>query len=358
MGSMLLVIHLIPRNKIQPSKSQSIEPEDTNYDTAPTEIPTTSISDSYPKLNIPISQDIPKAPLMKKPQVGHDSASSCRYVFFDSVFKMRLLDVENICKEFIDKLYTAEIQSISLYFIKSGRFICYLEKKNNAFMEYNPQKEKADLLDNVLSLLNKKLGAFSASQSDAVLPLVYEDEIFGAIKLHFNKPTKNTEISNTWREIKIFSQSFYSIYFKFGEISIEETDTSDDHFQNLLSSTFKSKALQGLCLVKWIKGANSELFFSQLTRKLNKFTKSENKVFQLNDNMYGFILSEVSLESVQDNIGIFMGELILDDPTLEFCIGCSTTSPLHSNHNDWYKSALQSLKNAVSLGPNKFNFMN
>lgn len=358
MGSMLLIVHLIPRDKLQSQQPMNSQPSITNeeIDTAPTEIPTTSISDSFPKIN---SVESPRE-LIKKAQSTPDSSSACRYVYFDSVYKMRLLDVENICKEFIDKLYTVNIQSISLYFIKNGRFVCYLEKKNNTYTEYNPQNEKADLLESVLGLLNKKLGAFSASHSDAVLPLVWEDELFGAIKMQYIKPSKNTEISTTWREIKVFSQSFHGIYFKFGEISTEESESevSNDSFQNLLSSSFKTKVLHGLCLVKWIKGTNSELFYSQLTRKLNKFTKSQNKIFQLNDNMYGFVLSDTSLELVQDNIGIFMGELILDDPSLEFCIGCSTNSSLHASYNDWYKSALQSLKNAVSIGPNKFNFMN
>lgn len=358
MGSLLLIIHLIPRDKNLSSKSPSLEVENTNQDldTTPTEVPTTSISDSYPKINLP--SELPKAPPYKKPQNIPDSGTACKYVYFDTVFKMRLLDVENICKEFIDRINNVDIQSISLYFIKGGRFVCYLEKKNNIFVEYNFQKEKSDLLENVLSLIGKKLGAFSANHSDAVFPLVHENEIFGAIKLHFTKPSKNTEISSTWREIKNFSHSFYNIYFKFAEVPTEETESSNDSFQSHLSNTYKSKIPQGLCLVKWIKGANSELFLSQLTRKLHKFTKSENKVFQLNDTMYGFILSDSSLESLQDNIGIFMGELILDDPSLEFCIGCATNSSLHTNHNDWYKSALQSLKNAVAIGPNKFNFMN
>lgn len=357
MGSLLLIVYLVPRKKhieTIPSTKEDDYPANSDPDLPSTELPTTVVSESYPKLEaqniIPEKDSIPN---------NKNDSSLCNLVFFDSVFNMRLMDVENICKDFIDKLIYPEITNVSFYFIKTGKFTKYMEKNGKQFIEYNQQKERSELRADIIQYLQKKLGAFSSTQLDAVLPLVNENQLFGAIKLQFSVPIKNPEINEIWREIKSFSMTFYETYFKIGDL-VDDDDSKEytDSFQMLLANSFKSPPPQGLCLIKWIRGRNSDLFYSQLIRKLNKFTKHDNNIHKLNDNMFGFILRDTSLEYIQDNIGIFMGELIQDDPTLEFCIGCANISKTHGNFNDWYKSAIQSLKTAVSQGTNKFNFIN
>ena len=155
---------------------------------------------------------------------------------------MRLLDVENICKEFIEKLNSiTKTRSTSIYFIKNNLFVCYLEKKMNSFIEYDVTKEKIDLSQDIVSFLYKKLGAFSSTHSDAVLPLISNQELFGAIKIQFFNPIKNNEVNLIWKEIKHFSGLFYETYFSSPPIEQEESQTLRLMFRCLLQSSKVTK---------------------------------------------------------------------------------------------------------------------
>ena len=369
-GSLLLIVHLLPKSYLHKPKTKTIHLDNVNesfekmsekdIDTLLTDPSTlseiTSIDTIPPHASIPHS-DNPNPILTKVPL----EIQSTLLVNFDSVFKMRLLDVENICKEFINNISNKlPYRNTSIYFIKNGKFVCYLEKKNNVFIEYDIKIEKSDLTQGIIQYLTKKLGAFSANHSDAVLPLIENNELFGAIKIQFIEAIKTNDLSTLWREIKAFSSFFHSTYFSKEEIIEEEVihPISTDPFQNLLSSSFKNKINQSLCIVKVIKNDNIDLFTIILTNKLQKFIKKNIDIFKLNDNMFAFILMDESVEIIEDNIGIFIGELIVEEPSLEICIGCATASPTHSNYNEWYNTAIKSLKYALDKGINKFNFIN
>ena len=54
---------------------------------------------------------------------------------------------------------------------------------------------------------------------------------------------------------------------------------------------------------------------------------------------------------------MFLGELINEDASLDLCIGTSKHLDTIKSHDEWYKTALSSLKIAVSKGSNKFHFI-
>jgi hypothetical protein len=272
---------------------------------------------------------------------------------------MRLLDVENICKEFIEKLnLITKTRSTSIYFIKNDLFVCYLEKKMNSFIEYDGSKEKVDLSEDIVNFLYKKLGAFSSTHSDAVLPLISNQELFGAIKIQFFNPIKNNEVNLIWKEIKQFSGLFYQTYFSSPPVEQEEIQTfSTSDYQKTLLKYFPDTGNSSLILLKIIKTKIANTIEFRLSATLRKILKNNIDIYKLNDDTYSFILNKETFISLENNIGMFIGELINEDPTLEICIANAFTTLANKDIDDWYRAALVSLKVAVSKGVNKFNFV-
>ncbi len=386
LGSLLLVVHLFPKknsNKSNLEADFSFE-ESSDQDTKSTSeeisidktkntsIDTTTFSSVTSIDTIPSRPVIPSESSMsnhsttfnpnitsptKEPEPQGNNI--CSTLNFDIVYKMKLLDVENICKEFLEKLNeTNKVRSISLYFIKNDKFICFLEKRLNNLYEYNINNEKADLSEDIIKFLLKKLGAFSSSQSDAVLPLVSGNQVFGAIKFNFFNSMQNADINVIWKEIKLFSSFFHETYFSKQNLEVEEyNEVATDSFQESLIKNFNIKTHCTLCLVKILNIKNINIFTSILSSKLLKLIKKKIDIYKINDDTYSFILDSISIELLENNIGMFMGELINEDSRLELCIGTSKLNDSINSHDEWYKTALTSLKIAVSKGTNKFHFL-
>ena len=249
-------------------------------------------------------------------------------------------------------------RSTSIYFIKNNLFVCYLEKKMNSFIEYDVTKEKIDLSQDIVSFLYKKLGAFSSTHSDAVLPLISNQELFGAIKIQFFNPIKNNEVNLIWKEIKHFSGLFYETYFSSPPIEQEESQTfSTSDFQKTLLKYFPNTGNSSLILLKIFKTKVATTIEFRVSAALRKILKNNIDIYKLNDDTYSFILNKETSTILENNIGMFIGELINEDPTLEICIANAFTTPTNKDIDDWYRAALVSLKVAVSKGVNKYNFV-
>ena len=94
-----------------------------------------------------------------------------------------------------------------------------------------------------------------------------------------------------------------------------------------------------------------------MSAALRKILKNNIDIYKLNDDTYSFILNKETSTILENNIGMFIGELINEDPTLEICIANAFTTPTNKDIDDWYRAALVSLKVAVSKGVNKYNFV-
>ncbi len=386
LGSLLLVVHLFPKRS---SYKSNIETEFSFEESSSPKINLTSEetktessknidSDTTTFSSVTSIDTIPRTPDINQQSVSVNISNStatnsnipskisdtkddkvCTTVNFDIVYKMKLLDVENICREFLEKLNeTTKVRSISLYFVKNDKFVRYIEKRLNNIYDYDKNNEKADLSLDIIRYLIKKLGAFSSTQSDAVLPLVYGNQIFGAIKFNFINPIQNNDISIIWKEIKLFSSFFYETYFSNQNVEEEENDEiQSESFQENLIKYFNSKTLSTLCLIKVFNIKNIDHFSNLLSSKLQKLIKKKIEIFKINDDTYSFIIDSISIELLENNIGMFLGELINEDASLELCIGTSKHLDTIKSHDEWYKTALSSLKIAVSKGSNKFHFI-
>jgi hypothetical protein len=378
LGSLLLIVHLFPKSNTY--KSQFIQEEPSQPESEFSEVEeepvidtlsTNKVNNSSTFTSITSMDSVSNIPLIKTPenvlQSNLDKQSpqklqppiNCITINFDSVYKMRLLDVENICKEFIEKLNSiTKTRSTSIYFIKNNLFVCYLEKKMNSFIEYDVTKEKIDLSQDIVSFLYKKLGAFSSTHSDAVLPLISNQELFGAIKIQFFNPIKNNEVNLIWKEIKHFSGLFYETYFSSPPIEQEESQTfSTSDFQKTLLKYFPNTGNSSLILLKIFKTKVATTIEFRVSAALRKILKNNIDIYKLNDDTYSFILNKETSTILENNIGMFIGELINEDPTLEICIANAFTTPTNKDIDDWYRAALVSLKVAVSKGVNKYNFV-
>ena len=378
LGSLLLIVHLFPKSNTY--KSQFIQEEPSQPESEFSEVEeepvidtlsTNKVNNSSTFTSITSMDSVPNIPLIKTSenvlQSNSDKQSpqklqppiNCITINFDSVYKMRLLDVENICKEFIEKLNSiTKTRSTSIYFIKNNLFVCYLEKKMNSFIEYDVTKEKIDLSQDIVSFLYKKLGAFSSTHSDAVLPLISNQELFGAIKIQFFNPIKNNEVNLIWKEIKHFSGLFYETYFSSPPIEQEESQTfSTSDFQKTLLKYFPNTGNSSLILLKIFKTKVATTIEFRVSAALRKILKNNIDIYKLNDDTYSFILNKETSTILENNIGMFIGELINEDPTLEICIANAFTTPTNKDIDDWYRAALVSLKVAVSKGVNKYNFV-
>ena len=386
LGSLLLIVHLFPKKSIYKSNVEtefSFE-EISSHEIKPTseeskiENPKNIDSDTTTFSSVTSIDTMPPIPVINiqptSPNISHSSVTNsnipskisdskedkvCTTVNFEIVYKMKLLDVENICREFMENLNeTTKVRSISIYFIKNDKFIRYIEKRLNNIYDYDKNNEKADLSEDIIKYLIKKLGAFSSTQSDAVLPLVYGNQIFGAIKFNFFNPIQNNDINIIWKDIKLFSSFFHETYFSNQNLEEEENlDIPSESFQENLIKYFNNSTLNTLCLLKVFNIKNIDNFSNLLSSKLQKLIKKKIEIFKINDDTYSFIIDSISIELLENNIGMFLGELINEDTSLELCIGTSKQLDTIKSHDEWYKTALSSLKIAVSKGTNKFHFI-
>jgi len=386
LGSLLLVVHLFPKRN---SYRSNVETEFSYEESLPPEINSTSeeikiessknIDSNTTTFSSVTSIDtIPQTPDINNQQSQTNNSSSstitsntsyndssskdnkvCTTVNFDIVYKMKLLDVENICREFIEKLNeTTKVRSISLYFLKNDTFVRYIEKRLNNIYDYDKNNEKSDLSEDIIKYLIKKLGAFSSTQSDAVLPLIYGNQIFGAIKFNFFNPIQNNDINLIWKEIKLFSSFFHETYFSNQNLEEEESEEiQPESFQENLIKDFNNNSSNTLFLIKVFNIKNISNFSNLLSLKLQKLIKKKIEIFRINDDTYSFIIDSNSIELLENNIGMFLGELINEDTSLEICIGSSKRLDTIKSHDEWFKTALSSLKIAVSKGNNKFHFI-
>jgi hypothetical protein len=378
LGSLLLIVHLFPKSNTY--KSQFIAEEHKEVDQHLSEmeeeemntLSTGKVTNPSTFSSITSMDSVPNFPSFKpnENEVKSPPKSeflnlvqppiNCITIQFDIVYNMRLLDVENICKEFIEKLNSiTKTRNTSIYFIKNNLFVRYLEKKMNLFIEYDSSNEKIDLSPDIINFLYKKLGAFSSTHSDAVLPLINNSELFGAIKLQFINPVKNNEVNRIWKEIKLFSSIFHETYFSSPIIEPEEEikplSTSD--FQNMLQKNFSAIGNNSLILFKVLKTKLLNNLDYRVSVVLRKILRLSVDVYKLNDDTYSFVITKESFFNLEQNIGMFLGELINEDPSIEICISNAFTSPNTKNIDDWYRTALVSLKIAVSKGANKFHFV-
>ncbi len=378
LGSLLLIVHLFPKSNTYKSQFTPDDQKEEDQNLSETEeeeintLSTGKVTNSSTFTSITTMDSVPNFASIKKTETEVQSPPKsefvnpvqppihCITIHFDSVFNMRLLDVENICKEFIEKLNTiTKTRITSIYFIKNNLFVCYLEKKMNLFIEYDSSKEKIDLSPDIINFLYKKLGAFSSTHSDAVLPLINNSELFGAIKLQFINPVKNNEVNQIWKEIKLFSSIFHETYFSSPPIELEDENKSlsTSDFQNTLQRNFSTTGNFSLILCKVLNTKLSNNLDYRISVIIRKVLKVDIEVYKLNDDTYSFFLSKDIFINLEQNIGMFLGELINEDPNIEICISNAFTSPNTKNIDDWYRTALASLKIAVSKGVNKFHFV-
>ncbi|MDX1958920.1 MAG: hypothetical protein SFU98_10120 [Leptospiraceae bacterium] len=280
----------------------------------------------------------------------------CRTVSFDHLYKSKNPEVDALCREHLLKLSSLlPSKSISVYFIKSGQFTRYLERKGETFLSYDPVTERSDITEDVAKFLRKKLGAFSSTHTDAVLPMVSGEEIFGAIKLQFLDARKNLDIGPVWSEIKSFAKQISaSQSSKMGTGSKETNLYTMEHFNNILNYRTTLDVPQSLILFK-VRASDKTSVFNHFAESLKEVLGKKPEVYKISDDTLGVFLN---LENRLKLSGLFQTFILgLKKFSAIVDVNCGACD-FHSSYKipqKWLDKAKLSLSESEKSGANRFH---
>lgn len=289
-------------------------------------------------------------PRAKPPQI------ECKLMNYDQVFRTKHLDIENITKEFLNKLHGIQsCKSLSIYFLKNNQFVRYIEKKNDQFFYYNPVTERVDITEEVMKFLRKKLGAFSSTHSDAVLPMVNNDQLFGAVKMQFSEPKKNLDINPIWSEIKSFSRYYHQTFlFQSGNTDTNINVYSMEHFQNILNYRVTLDISQNLTLIKILNNPDPEKVMGQLGESLQEILGKKPEIYKVNQDTVAMFISIEFREKLGHSLKELLNSLRKTNKTLDLNIGSCDFNPSIKFPQKWNEKAMNALSEAVSAGVNNY----
>ncbi len=390
MGSLLLIVYLFPKNEIykkqkqfqkeQRSRSQKISaPPTPKKPEVEESIPTTSIPKTEEKKESLTSQaalnsirtelpkstpsipnitksetEVSKPSLSPKPQVA---SSELQVMSFDFLFKTKNLALENTIREFLSKVYLiVPSKSISIYFVKNQQFTRFIERKGESVNLYDPIAERSDFSEEVIQFLKKKLGAFSSTHSDVVLPLIAENQLYGGVKIVFIEPQKNFNIGPVWSEIKQFAKQFHATFLN---IQTPEKDAifSIEHFQNILSYRVTLDIPQNLTLIKILNGADKSKSLNSLGDGLKEILGKKPEIYKLSEDTIGIVLTIEAREKLGKSLGDLLTKVRKQVNNVDLCVGSVDYHSKFQSPQKWFEKAQNALAEAVKAGPNNYKLL-
>lgn len=397
MGSLLLIVYLFPKNEIYKKQKQSQKEQRAQKISAPPspqkpEVETTApqtvttlvtspqqteeqkdtstktdsktIQTELPKStpSIPnitqseteVSKPTSPPPIPPQPQVV---STELPVKSFDFLFKTKNLTVENTIREFLSKIYLiVPSKSISVYFVKNQQFTRFMERRGESINLYDPIAERSDLSEEVILFLKKKLGAFSSTHSDVVLPLIAENQLYGGVKIVFLEPQKNFNIGPVWSEIKQFAKQFYTTFL--GQQSIERDSLlSVEHFQNILSYRVTLDISQNLTLIKVVNSVDKPQTLTSLGEVLKEILGKKPEVYKLSEDTIGIFLTIEAREKLGKSLGELLTKLRKQINNVDLCVGSVDYNSKYQTPQKWLEKAQSALAEAVKAGPNNYKLL-
>jgi len=385
LGSLLLIVHLFPKNEIyrkQKAKREEAKQFKTSAPPTPPKPPTEiqekttltnltaepSLSESakissakssehtiqteLPKTN----PSIPSSATVKPPPTP--STVEIKILSNDSFFKVKNSEVENMCREFLSKLAViVPSKSLSIYFVKKGQFTRYIERKGEMISLYDPVTERADVSEEVIKLLKKKQGAFSSTHIDVVLPLIQADSLFGAVKVIFHEPQKNFNITPAWTEVKNFAKLFYQTFQSNSPPVEKDALYSLEHFNNILSYRVTLDISQNLTLIKVLTSSDKAKVISLIGDTLRDILGKKPEVYKVSEDTVGIFLTIEAREKLGKSLSEVLVKLRREVKTVDLSVGSVDYSPKFKLPQKWYEKAQEALKEASSAGPNNYKLL-
>jgi hypothetical protein len=399
LGSLLLVVYLFPKNETYKKQKADRESQKVSKITAPVSPPkpvtevlekttvtsmtaasvTTQVTQPVPTPTNPPTKEtqhtiqtelpktdpsIPSIPAITvKPSVPvtppapPKPSGEILITSHDFLFRSKNSEVETMCREFLSKLLVIiPCKSMSIYFVKNGQFTRYIERKGDVISLYDPVTERSDVSEEVIKFLKKKLGAFSSTHADAVLPLVQGDQLFGAVKLIFNVPQKNFNINPVWSEIKSFAKFFHQA---FHPTQSQDKDAlySIEHFNNILSYRVTLDISQNLTLIKVINSSDRPKVISIIGDTLKDILGKKPEIYKVSEDTVGIFLTIEGREKLGRSLAEVLVKLRKQVKTVDLCVGSVDYSSHFKFPQKWYEKALQALGEASAAGPNNYKLL-
>ncbi|HMV43454.1 MAG TPA: hypothetical protein PK079_04245 [Leptospiraceae bacterium] len=379
MGSLLLVVNLFPKGaayKAYEARLQHLrnnpaaKPKSSNEENAPgqnteannlqTEIEKTNPQTKPANATAPVMQSTHtsvKVPETKPsiPAINPVPQQECVIINYNKVFESPSAQPETSCKDFVNKLSNIiKCKSISIYFVHNQVFSCFIEKKADIFTKMEAGK-KSDLSDEILKFLKNKLGAFSSNHADAVLPLVTNNQLFGAVKLEFAESLANLDINPIWSEVKAFAKYFdQSIHYN---LSVQDNETSLftlEHFNNILNYRVSLDLPQNLSLIKILNTTDKVKTFKDISGCVKEVIGKKPEIYKLSDDLLGIFLTIEDRDKVSKSMGTLVNLLKKNIVNIEIAIGSADYNENIKFANKWHERATNALNSAIQAGKNNF----
>jgi hypothetical protein len=338
------------QSNTEASSNLQTEIEKTGIHTKPATVPATAPVLQSTHTSVKVPETKPSIPAISPvPQ------QECVVTNYNNVFEPTAAAGETSCKDFINKLSNLiKCKSISIYFVHNQTFSCFIEKKGEIFTKLEAGK-KADLSDEILKFLKNKLGAFSSNHADAVLPLVNNNQLFGAVKLEFADPLANLDINPIWSEVKAFAKYFdQTIHYN---LSVQDNETSLftlEHFNNILNYRVSLDIPQNLSLLKILNTTDKVKTFKDIAGCIKEVTGKKPEIYKLSEDMLGMFLTLEDRDKISKSMGILINLLKKNIVNIEIAIGSSDYNPNIKFANKWHERATSALNASIQAGKNNF----
>lgn len=394
MGSLLLIVYLFPKNEIYkkqkqaqkerraqkisapptPKKPEAETVEHQTVTTQATVAPKTeekkvtfTSQTSADTIQTELPKSAPSMPNITKPEeiVSKPSATpqpqvvslELPIISFDFLFKTKNLAIENTIREFLSKIYLiVPSKSISIYFVKNQQFTRFIERKGESINLYDPIAERSDFSEEVIQFLKKKLGAFSSTHSDVVLPLIAENQLYGGVKIVFLEPQKNFNIGPVWSEIKQFAKQFYATFLK-QSASDKDALFNMEHFQNILSYRVTLDISQNLTLIKVLNSADKSKSLNFLGEALKEVLGKKPEIYKLAEDTIGIFLTIEAREKLGKSLGELLTKVRKHAHNADLCVGSVDYHSKLQTPQKWLEKAQSALAEAVKAGPNNYKLL-
>ncbi len=338
------------QSNTEASSNLQTEVEKTGIHTKPVTVPATAPVLQSTHTSVKVPETKPSIPAINPvPQ------QECVVINYNNVFDPTATSGETSCKDFINKLSNLiKCKSISIYFVHNQNFSCFIEKKGEIFTKLEAGK-KIDLSDEILKFLKNKLGAFSSNHADAVLPLVNNNQLFGAVKLEFADPLANLDINPIWSEVKAFAKYFdQTIHYN---LSVQDSETSLftlEHFNNILNYRVSLDIPQNLSLLKILNSTDKVKTFKDISGCIKEVIGKKPEIYKLSEDMLGMFLTLEDRDKISKSMGILINLLKKNIVNIEIAIGSSDYNANIKFANKWHERATSALNASIQAGKNNF----
>lgn len=282
------------------------------------------------------------------------STGECKFIDMQQIFDLKSLELDTVCKEFLSKMSSAvSSQTMSIYFYRENVFCSYMEKSGSLIIKHESEHHK-DITEDIISNLLRRQGAFTQNKKEAVMPLVNNYSLFGAVKFQFEEPISDFNVTNVWNEVKFFSRNIYqTINYQFA-IHDEETFLyNSDHFNNILNYRTNLNIPQNLTLFRIFKYDHLSKTLKTLAESVQTVMDKKVEIFRINEETIGMFLSIEDREKLSKSLKEILVDLKKLTMTSEICVG---SADYHSSlsQGKWFDKAMYTLNDAIAAGPNNY----